>query len=789
MGQGVSAPAPAEQGTQGASGEPVQRVVVWQEVEVNVGSERAAYAVRARVAAPRADEAQIYTLMSTRGVTLVHYVVESLDSPPAPSKPARSLFGGREPPRRDPVVECRDDDLLCLCVPPLQAVSESDRMRSFLLTLHLTLPECGSMHNIFYVRLPVLRCLKNFAICHMHGDGKALDIETDPPLTPTNDARASLSGAFPSTTELALQWAPRCEAAGPTRVCADAAELSCAADVSVEDAAGVDSGSWASVDVNFDVKVHEPFVDRLARESELVCVLRWLSLLTASVQLEGFSQDMRWDWLQLESDPAIVFARQPAQGDGDAYAPSFPVPALAGRSLQTLAVGPSDSKAENALTLLVDTNAVCCAFGRKSVLQLAFTIRGRAMVPLLADVRRNPHAISNAVALPGLHIDGVEEQFTVYSVRDALPRASRYQLELAQPVAPGHASLCVPRQQPVETRVATHQACIVAIALAEAPAYLAENDMTAPLQSAPLRILNVRQDVWPHATDRSYVQMRVQVSVHGPLPEGSLAVLLLPRSAEGCVVPAALAAVIDGAQVPAHFQSHVNKHSGSKGSSASRTSQAIVVEARTGTGQGSIVNIDVSYVTPWRSGTPIVAVRPAFPVAVPAYEARVHGFKTQVPRLAHDSERDAGHVVYAEALTISELHVRAMKPKTYEVELREPTAHATHARPEELAARIQPRRPTAYASRWLYMVVPCVSGITCAILWRFHAQLSQALARIDILAMALDIDFSDSQWSATSAAKMISHTASRVHAASAATTAPLAASIVSPISAIWQRIR
>ena len=726
----------------------MDRVSVAQEIDVDVGLERAAYVVRALVALPRSDQAQTYALVALGSTDLVRFEIQDEEAhdtdvhPPAhapwslPSAlltvGARVLSGGRPEPTPGVVAV---GGYAFLYVPPTR-MSTKEGNRKICVTLHLTTALCARRADApFAVQLPVVWCPRNRISCRLYGFEGDLDLASDPPLEReegSDAGTAQVAGTFVATTLFAMEWSRALagHAHELPQLVADSAETHCAVHASPTTIWDGVPAPAAALSFTFDVFVTGPALSTLAQEASL------------PIALDACGQRVVWHAVEVQGDPSVVRLvpdGEPEDADEEAEHPTYidcsyadPGDTSAGEGalnlLQTQPavvhpahMGPLRAAASlRRLKLRVNAAAVCGSFGNAPCSPLVFQVRGEALLPY---ARQRIVSGVDELALPLLRLPTVDRHDIAYRIRSSPDSAP---LELLRPApaaraAPVHLSVAPERFG----AASPDELCIVAFA---------PRPNAAPAAPSTLPALSAHHEVWPCAEGaKGVLQHRTVLLLHGGSTHPAvLDVFSLPAQS---VAPTSLTARVDGEPAVAHLQLQVSDSTSAERSAAAEAPVrlALHLEVPSNAGRGPSVHVDVSYTTPWDASgdAAFTAVRPAFAMHVPAAFTRINGTGALVPRLVRAREERVAHIAYAQDLRVATFELSAHEPAAYEVQLVPVGAAA-------LASAAAPRSVVPYV----------VVALLALAVWHLHAQVAQLRAHADIMAMALDIDFADGQWSA-----------------------------------------
>ncbi|WFD30384.1 hypothetical protein MSPP1_001403 [Malassezia sp. CBS 17886] len=787
----------------------IARIVERQIVDIDAGNERAAYVLRVHMVVPRTAAAQSHVILHVdSGVALLRGVVEADGGAPTAGR-----AGGREGVDATPVSASLhvDGGAAVLHVPGGAAEDDAECHIDAALYCATDVVSVGAF--MYAVRLRVPRSHDNALSCTFHVPhpvAAPLPVVCDPPLLGAaeprrGDATDRIAGRFPATDVVALQWHN-----GPVHadnvVRAARVSTTCDADVSLAETCAL-RGAPAS-DAARDAW---PRTVLLTYAAELVFSRPQASQLARTgvldVDIDPAGEPWTWDWLEFHGDPAAV-SLAPATEQEDSSASTVretdalavwdrprPPASPAGsahardstRAVRPAHVCPQPAQAVSArrLRVLVDTVAVCGAFGAPAADQVAFSVCGRARLTLGCASRPR----DTRFCLPIVRTSDAPNTVSL-RVRNALPvpvSCAQNNLEVVRPVPRGCAALPVCPDTPcvvdikVESRAADHggaqDACVLAIVNggqgvggeAEgrddaahsgkiSPAAITRlfrvlrgtptrpparppdaSTPTAPVSPADAPTFTpaptfaasaVHHEVWP-CIDAGADTLRHRIAFRTmQCDETEHPILMLPLTTQ----PSDVTAYANGTLVPAFVTARRSTVAAVGTPPASPLNAAIHVRIQTH--RRPVVQLDIFYATPSRRAAlvPFPVVQPGFPTEIPVATMHVHGVDDWSVRLARAPPPGAHVGVQGASVHVTMFHVRAEVPLALWMEM-EPRASAGSARAPA------PFAPPLYASFSVLLALVSL-GIAVAV----RLSLFRVLFRIDLLAMALDIDFSDGTW-------------------------------------------
>lgn len=340
-------------------------------------------------------------------------------------------------------------------------------------------------------------------------------------------------------------------------------------------------------------------------------------------------------------------------------------------------------------TLHVHTQRVCASFGEPS-LGLSFHVRGRIQIAHRGDAPYTwtsiPHLTLGSISLSPLYY--IHTESSLFEPGYALHMQSKDAREHWRPVSSS------PGPAPTALRWV--------LATRHSPSSM------PPL--APMHVITSYHEVWPRSKKK-----RVEHCVHlhaGPLPYGTYEVCCWASR------PAQLEAYVNGHPVPVHLDAHTSTttHIDSAHMSPPVWYRAQCVLATPGH-----THVLLRYSTPWPLD---VVIPPAFSVQLPIFLLRVHPADYRCARF--DPFVDA-HITYGEAALATWFDLSPCKPMYIPVHF----PRTFWCRKLEAGAALL----GVMAFAWVLVAF-----------YTIHTTTEQVLLRTDVLAMALDVDFSDGAW-------------------------------------------
>lgn len=388
----------------------VKSIMRSQSVQLDIGKERATCTLRAEIQVPSNPCASAWRLW-TGSETSASFMDSQIDAPQCDRKPyVVSHDGG-----------------IFLIVPPTRTFEPS----TFSLTLYIQTPLAPHQPTApWAVQIPVLRCSCNTFDCTFYGyDAKPMVHITNPPLhanvhSSDSEAKAAtntnhLHGTFPEADIFGMEWMYESD------VCTNDLHSSSAQVNYMTDAYVMHLWSeshmsympFAVVDMNIHISLFSPYTQDLSHDARL------------RVRADTNDPALAWDVLTVRSNSTpITLDSLPSFLGVDTHN----MPALsAGHAAlsEKLSSHSVEEPHSRTLALSVNRQLVCGAFGSPPTHAMRLLVRGRISVPM--ENRSN----APSIVLPSVHLpfDHVSHSHTIrHAVNSQVDRS--YAIEIVEPL-------------------------------------------------------------------------------------------------------------------------------------------------------------------------------------------------------------------------------------------------------------------------------------------------------------------------------------------------------------------